>query len=145
VTSCTQPWIVAWHVLVQANPICASVLDNRDFAFQLTPLTYLSYFALTCAIEFPFVYLAVSKSTKRISAAILWTLILNLATHPLICLVFVNQTRGRTFGEFTLAAEGFAFATEMLLISIAFHSRALPAAFWIFTANLASWTAGSFL
>jgi hypothetical protein len=136
--SCYQPWTLAWHVLVEANPLCSNQLDTTEFTFALTPLTYLKYFALTCLIEAPFVWLAFGR--KR---AVAITLLLNLSTHPLICFYLVNQAQGRTFGEFTLAAEGFAFSIEMLIASILTRSLKAPA--WILAANFVSWTIGSYL
>ena len=76
--SCTHPWTIINHLL-SANETCSAVLDLQDFDFRLTLARYALLFSLTCAFESPFVYLQFRQRRW-----LLWLLLLNLATHPLV-------------------------------------------------------------
>lgn len=111
-------------------------------------VAWLKIFTLTYAVETP-IYGAALRSQLAWRWTLLLSLLLNLATHPIVWFVlprlFDNQV------TFALFAEAFAVTVEALILAAAARLREWPRREWLwcfglaFVANAISATAGEVL
>jgi hypothetical protein len=109
---------------------------------------WLKIFTLTYVIETP-IYGAALREQLAWRWSLLLSLILNLATHPIVWFllprIFVNQI------NYALFAEAFAVTVEALIIAAAARLREWPRREWLwcfglaFVANAVSATVGEVL
>ncbi len=145
---CYYPFSVIQFLLTQnATEICqnaySSIVLFQDFSF----LNYLKYFLITCFLE-SFIYLVAAFYKKiNFKTSFMQIFILNLATHPLVILVFplIFQKMNGPLISYILIAELFAIYVEFLLLQYFFKYNRMTSLILSIAANLFSWTFGNWL
>jgi len=144
--NCYGPWRIFqyWFFPADLPMDCLVPLNSDVGAMDLGVGRYLLLFGLTFLIELPIYRLALKGlPTKKI---LLVTLLLNLATHPIVTFLFPWGAQDRfTMGGYVASAEVFAPAVEAALLVFLYRvspTRAVPGAV---LANLSSWGLGLWL
>jgi hypothetical protein len=103
---------------------------------------WIAAFALTLAVELPIAVWLLRQAETNVARRIAIVVLANLATHPAVWYVFSQFFLVGTL-EYTLAAEGWAFAIEAIFYFVAIRGvssrRAVAVAL---VANGASFVAG---
>ena len=109
-------------------------------SYSLDNLNYLSLFFLTFFIEGLVLYIFL----KDIKRTIYISLILNIATHPLV--TFIIPCIFSKFTIYLLFAESFAFLTEFIILYFLFGRSKLKKYFLISALmNITSWQIGPYI
>lgn len=106
---------------------------------QVSALLYLKVFILTCLLEFPFYFVCLGRR------AFIATLILNLATHPMVSFGIPYLMRGEDYYLCLWVGEVFAPALEGFLLGYVWKVKWTRAVSIAILANLVSWWVGVYL
>lgn len=146
---CYTPFtiLLAWVHSDSVRTQCLAALENESVRYDGTFSKYLSIFALTCLIEFPFYWMAGKRAGRKIKDILAQTIILNLATHPLVLWVFPlwGEIYGLNMLQTTTFSELFALIVEALLMFYLFRFSWRIAFTTSLLANLASWWLGAYI
>ena len=128
-----------------SNPSCTEIYQSAVATDAGGFAEYLPVFVVTCLFEFPVYFLFLFRESSFIRMVLI-TLLVNLATHPIIYLGMpaVFSHWDMTYLQYLLIAESFAPIVEALLLKKVFHSSWRMAIWSATIANLFSWTVGAY-
>ncbi len=148
-SSCNSLWHLFVHYLFNdiEQLLCQIVLDQPVSSFRISFLTYLKIFGLTNLLEWPFYAFFLKRWGVSLKKSIGIVLILNLATHPIVCFVWpaLGQAVGASYGQYIIFSEIFAPLIEAVILA-RLLKKSYVDCFWIaLFCNLISWNIGVFL
>jgi hypothetical protein len=143
--SCITPLAIAQYFSLSSElpARCLTVLGQTCYIPAISPTKYALLFLGTVLFEIP-IYFAFLRKKVPIGSLVLWTLILNLATHPAVSFLIPRicaATESRLV-DYVLWAEIFAPVVEALLLWKIARVNLGRAAVAALIANLLSWWAG---
>ena len=141
---CLTPWYLIYNLF--ANNACSEIYSSGLPSETMTLKDYLPYFLKTFILELP-IYALILKSQQNFTKNLAATSLLNLATHPIIFILFpmvLPKLGDFNYLNYLVAAEIFATVVEALLLIKVFKLKIGWAVVSAAAANLFSWSLGVF-
>ena len=138
--SCDYPFQLFNYAFTNS---CSDVYGTLPPPMEWSVALYALFFGFTLLFETP-VYVHFLKKQLGLKRAVFASLVLNLATHPLVCIVFSGwfNRQGFSYSKYLYFSEIFAPVVEAVLLVKIFHQSSKRAAIASLTANLTSWIIG---
>ncbi len=140
---CATPWALLINFF--SNHTCQEIYESGLPTDMYSFGAYLPFFLKTILLEFPIYFLFLRKA-QSLPRLLLITLILNLATHPILFMVMpiVFSKFNLNYRQYLCIAEIFAPVIEGLLLKY-YYQQSTRTSFWAaLLANLFSWSVGIF-
>ena len=139
---CLTPWHLIYNLF--ADNACAEIYSSGLPTDPLTFTDYLPYFLKTFILELP-IYALILKSQQSFGKTLAANSLLNLATHPIIFILFpiiLPKLGEFNYLNYLVAAEIFAPLVEAILLAKVFKLKIGWAVVSSVAANLFSWSVG---
>lgn len=139
---CLTPWYLIYNLF--ADNACSEIYSSGLPSDAMTLTEYLPYFIKTFILELP-IYALILKSQQNFTKNLAATSLLNLATHPIIFILFpmvLPKLGDFNYLNYLVAAEIFAPLVESLLLIKVFKLKIGWAVVSAAAANLFSWSLG---
>jgi hypothetical protein len=139
---CLTPWYLLNNLF--ADNACSEIYSSGLPSDPMTMLEYLPYFLKTFILELP-LYALILKSQQSFVKNLTANTLLNLATHPVIFILFpmvLPRLGDFNYLNYLVAAEIFAPIVEALLLIKVFKIKLGWAFVSAIAANLFSWSVG---
>lgn len=139
---CLTPWYLVYNLF--AENACAEIYNSGLPSDPIAFAEYLPYFLKTFILELP-IYALILKSQQKFAKTCVANTLLNLATHPIIFILFpmiLPRLGEFNYLNYLVAAEIFAPLVESILLAKVFKLKIGWAVVSAVAANLFSWSVG---